>query len=367
MTLKEHNVHHHQTNAFIHANEIGFWGIGCTAMKQLYDFICNANPNFNIGYYDVKHNEDISKKNTALHFQNVELQLKQVVSQFQINQFFNAADLVIVNGNHHQAKSMILILDGKKEFRHNAEHIIKTSVLFYNEQTEALANELIEANPTVKIVSGTDLESINLYLQSIMKQQVPSLIGLVLAGGESKRMEQNKSLIAYHGKPHWIHLFHLLEKKCESCYISTSVKNAYLYESKPVIIDTLSGYGPISGIISALLKNKNNAILVVACDLPLLDEETLDQLLNERDASKMGTTFLNPDSNYLEPLITIYEPKALQIMLSMLAQGYTCPRKMLMQNDVKILKPKNSSALKNINYPQEKEEIMETLRKKNSL
>lgn len=363
MTSTEPESPHLFSNIQIHPNEIGIWGIGCTAMKQLYDFVCDVNASLKIGYYDVKHIENYASKNTSLLFQNVELQLQQAIAPFQINQFFNGADLVIVNGNHHQAKNMLLILDGKKEFKPNAAHILKTSIIFYNEQTTALANELCATQTSIIAIKGTDLDTINSYLQNWVKQQIPELIGLVLAGGESTRMQQNKSLITYHEKPQWLHLFQLLETKCGQCYISTTEKNAHLYDSKPLIIDVLKGFGPLAGILSALLKNKDKAILVLACDLPLLNQETLDQIINERDASKMATTFLNPESNFLEPLITIYEPKALQIMLSLLAQGFTCPRKMLMQNDVKIITPKNSSTLKNINFPKERDQIMETLKK----
>jgi molybdopterin-guanine dinucleotide biosynthesis protein A len=174
-------------------------------------------------------------------------------------------------------------------------------------------------------------------------------------------MKQNKSLIVYHGQAQWLHLYHLLQNYCEETYVSCTEKNATLYAPKPLIVDQLLGYGPLSGIISALLKFKNKAIMVLACDLPLMNEQCIEQLISERDASKMATTFFNEESGFLEPLITIYEPKALSIMLSMLTQDYTCPRKMLMQNDIKIIKPKNAKALKNINFTEEKEEIIKMI------
>jgi molybdopterin-guanine dinucleotide biosynthesis protein A len=176
-------------------------------------------------------------------------------------------------------------------------------------------------------------------------------------------MKQNKSLIVYHQHAQWLHLFELLNKRCTNTFISCTEKNINLFNQKPIITDKLVGYGPLSGIISTMLQLKNKAILVLACDLPLIDEETLYQLIQERDHSKMATTFMNHDSGFLEPLITIYEPKALTIMLNMLAQGFTCPRKMLMQNDIKVISPKHASALKNINYPEEKEQILNLLLK----
>jgi len=368
MISKEKSNHHHLTNKATHLNEIGIWGIGCTALQQLYDIICQSNPNNKIGYYDVKHIEEPVNNYTSLNFKNVALQLQQNIESYQVSQFFNAADLVIVNGNHQHANNMILILDGKKAFKPNAEHLLKTTTIFYNLQTAVLAKELAAKNDKIELILGSDFETINQFIhKKHIQQNEASLIGLILTGGESTRMKQNKSLIVYHKEAQWLHLYHLLESKCAQTFISSSNKNAHLFEQKPIITDTLIDYGPLSGILSALLKFKNKAVLVLACDLPLLNETILNQLINERDSSKMATTFLNPDSNFLEPLITIYEPKALQIMLSMLAQGYTCPRKMLMQNDVKIIEPVAAYTLQNINHPEERDQILETLKKAEKL
>ena len=361
MISKDHK-HHQQPNYQFHKNEIGIWGIGCTALGQLYINIKNANPSNSIAYYDVKHEAASNISNTWLNYNNVELHLNQAMAAHQVNQFFNNADLLIINGNHHVAKKMILILDGKKEFKPNEAHLEKTMAVFYNDETKTLAKQLHEANQQLELIEGTAFTNINLYFQKLIQEQIPAINGLILTGGESTRMKQNKSLLVYHHEVQWLHLYNLLASHCEKTFVSCAEKNASLYAEKPILTDTFIGYGPLSGILSALLNLKNKAILVLACDLPLINQDTIKQLIQERDPSKMATTFLNPESNFLEPLITIYEPKALHIMLTMLAQGYTCPRKMLMQNDIKIIHPKNPAALKNINLPEEKEQVLEMLK-----
>lgn len=54
----------------------------------------------------------------------------------------------------------------------------------------------------------------------------------------------------------------------------------------------------------------------------------------------------------MEPLITIYEPKAYPILMQYLAQGYSCPRKMLINSDVEIVEVDNDF-IRNINTPEE--------------
>jgi molybdopterin-guanine dinucleotide biosynthesis protein A len=361
MILTEHN-HHHST-IHHHFIEIGIWGIGCTALQQLYYQLSQANKHIKIGYHDVKHETNPENTNTLLQFSNVELQLPQNFASFQSSQFFNNANVVIVNGNHHQANKMWLILDGKKDYKPNYKNLQKTSVIFCNHNTAVLAKQLQQTNTAIEIIDNCDFECINQYFTIYFKKLKPKLCGLILTGGASTRMKENKSLIVYHQQPQWLHLFDMLNSFCEETYVSCTEKNSSIYQNKPIVTDTFLGFGPLSGILSALMKFKNKAILVLACDLPLINEDTIKELIEARDISKMATTFLNPESNFLEPLITIYEPKALPIMLSMLAQGYQCPRKMLMQNEVKIIHPKNASSLKNINHPDEKNHIIQMLQK----
>jgi molybdopterin-guanine dinucleotide biosynthesis protein A len=361
MISNDHKKHHQMFQ--FHANEIGIWGIGCSALALLYESLKSTNPNQKIGYYDVKHKPENNEQEVNLNFNNIELKINQRIESHQISQFFNNADLLIVNGNHAVASKMILMLDGKKEFKPNETHLINTIALFYNEKTEKLAWQLHEANPKIELIVGTDHITINAFLNKFIESIKPVLSGLILTGGESSRMKQNKSLLVYHQEAQWFHLYKMLENKCNKTYISCTEKSAHLYNSYPVITDSLIGFGPLSGILSALLNLKNKAILVLACDLPLINLETIQQLIEERDQTKMATVFFNSETKFLEPLIAIYEPKALALMLAMLGQGYTCPRKMLLQNDIKTIKPKNPLTLKNVNFPDEKLQIEEMLKK----
>lgn len=362
MISKDHKHHHNQDDQF-HPNELGVWGIGCTALAQLYEYIKTSNPSNKIGYYDVKHEFESNNNNSTLCFNNIVLNLNSDRRGHQINLFFNDADMLLINGNHHTASKMILILDGKKDFKPNDAHLEKTIAIFYNEQTKVLAEELKLKLKECELIDATDFSVLDNYFKFLLVQNKPALNGLILTGGESSRMKENKSLLVYHQQAQWLHLYDLLDEICEKTFVSCPENKVTIYNDKPIIKDTISGYGPLSGILSALLQLKNKALLVLACDLPLITKQTINQLIESRDPSKMATTFLNPESNFLEPLITIYEPKALAIMLTMLSQGYTCPRKMLMQNDIKIIHPENPSTLKNINFPEEKEQALEMLKK----
>ena len=127
----------------------------------------------------------------------------------------------------------------------------------------------------------------------------------------------------------------------------------------PIIADTFLELGPFGAILSAFRHDPNAAWLVVACDLPLLDAKTLDFLIKNRNLSAVATAFRSPQSadSFPEPLITIWEPRAYPILLSFLAQGISCPRKMLINSEIHLLHAPNNEALSNVNTPEEKAEM----------
>jgi len=121
--------------------------------------------------------------------------------------------------------------------------------------------------------------------------------------------------------------------------------------------------GPFGAILSAFQKDPNAAWLVVACDLPFLNQKALTFLKENRAISKVATAFHNPETNFPDPLITIWEPKSYQILLNFLAQGYSCPRKVLINSDIETL-TYDSSILTNVNDPVAFEKIMKRISSK---
>jgi molybdopterin-guanine dinucleotide biosynthesis protein A len=115
--------------------------------------------------------------------------------------------------------------------------------------------------------------------------------------------------------------------------------------------------------LSAFQTNPNTAWFTLACDLPYLSSQTLDYLADHRNPSKIATCFIDSENKFPEPLITIWEPRAYPIMLQFLSQGYSCPRKVLINSDVELLQAPVIADLQNVNYPQQRQEAMEYLHK----
>lgn len=193
----------------------------------------------------------------------------------------------------------------------------------------------------------------------------PPLNGLVLAGGKSVRMGRAKDALHWHGKEQKYHAADLLKPFCDEVFISCRQDQLTDFDADySALTDTFLNMGPFGGILSALRSQSDKAWLVVACDLPLLDENALQLLTENRDPQKVATTFESPFDGLPEPLITIWEPKSYPLLLNFLGVGTTCPRKVLINNDVLILKPQNPDALMNVNTPEDAKKAQELLNNK---
>ncbi len=185
--------------------------------------------------------------------------------------------------------------------------------------------------------------------------------GLVLAGGKSTRMGADKGLLTWHGKPQRYHMADMLGTLCEEVFISCrDDQAAEITEAgyTPLTdVPAYAGQGPSAAIVTAFERYPDATWLVVACDLPLLDDATLAYLVANRDATKVATTFSSPHDGLPEPLITIWEPAAYTILLSKLREGYKCPRKVLINSDTAILTPPYPDALANTNTPEDAEKV----------
>jgi len=182
------------------------------------------------------------------------------------------------------------------------------------------------------------------------------LYGLVLAGGHSKRMGQDKAALEYSGRSQLERAFGLLEKLVTRTFVSVRPDQAQdpLRARFPQIVDMPGDTeGPAAGIRAAQLAHPAAAWLVLACDLPYLDMATLQQLIARRDPARLATAFRSSHDGLPEPLCAIYEPAAADTLQEFLATGRNCPRKLLINSDTLLLDQPTHKALDNVNTPQE--------------
>jgi molybdenum cofactor guanylyltransferase len=187
--------------------------------------------------------------------------------------------------------------------------------------------------------------------------------GLILAGGSSSRMHRDKATLAYRGKSQLDRAFELARRHVPQVFVSVRAAQTAdpTRAQHPMIVDSLTGEGPIVGIRSALAAHPQVAWLVLACDLPFLSDAALAQLLRERDASALATAFRSAHDGLPEPLCAIWEPAAAPALAAYQDDGGRCPRKFLIRHAVRLLEPLDVRALDNVNTPEEYAEASATL------
>lgn len=169
--------------------------------------------------------------------------------------------------------------------------------------------------------------------------------GLVLAGGLSSRMGEDKALIQYHDKPQYQHVFELLDALLPSVFISCRQEQAQQFDALPCIVDQHADIGPMAALLAAFKYNPNTAWLVLGCDYPNLGTEAIEQLIAARDSEKMATAFWNSEKKWPEPLLAIWEPKALASIQVGFAAGIFSLKRVLEQSSSNWVEPANQASI----------------------
>ncbi|CAG9001409.1 MAG: putative molybdenum cofactor guanylyltransferase [Candidatus Celerinatantimonas neptuna] len=114
-----------------------------------------------------------------------------------------------------------------------------------------------------------------------------SYAGVILSGGQSRRMGQDKALLKIAGKTLLARQFERLGQLGGQVWVSGS------YPGFPSIEDKSFAKGPLAGIASAVrfLKDQVEALLIIAVDMPLLDVETLKNFKSQVTAD--GAFYVN--------------------------------------------------------------------------
>ena len=180
-----------------------------------------------------------------------------------------------------------------------------------------------------------------------------STYGLVLAGGESKRMGRDKALLERDGQSQLAYLAGLLEDKVERVFVSTRAEQQDDSERSryPRIVDRYKEMGPLAGILSAMDEHPDVDWLVVACDLPNISDETIGHLVKNCSADHPFTAYVSSHDGLPEPLCAIYRAGSTGIIRRFAEEGIHCPRKILIRSDTFLLEQTDPRSLDNINTP----------------
>lgn len=186
-----------------------------------------------------------------------------------------------------------------------------------------------------------------------MRPPVDHVTGVILAGGQSRRFGSDKAFALYRGRTFLERGFRLMRGLFKNVVIVANHPEKMKRFEVPVLQDEVPFRGPAGAIVTALKHAGTDAIFVVACDMPLLSQKIIRDLLEKDDGS--DAVFYRHEKR-IEPLCAIYRRSLIPLLETRLASGRNDLQSLLEENMTFRIIPLEASgrrALTNVNTPEE--------------
>ncbi len=182
------------------------------------------------------------------------------------------------------------------------------------------------------------------------------ITGIILAGGKSSRMGTDKGFVLYKNKVFIQHIIEALQPLVTEIIIVSYNPDYDVFGLKR-FEDLIKNAGPLAGVYTGLHYSETENNLVVSCDVPLINSETLSLLI---DAIEDKKEVVQLESNGKSmPLIAMYKKQCKNVLYSLLQDGERRLRTALTHLNVKTitLGEKQERYTTNINTPKNLKEI----------
>lgn len=145
------------------------------------------------------------------------------------------------------------------------------------------------------------------------------LLGVILCGGQSKRMGSDKGLLKKEGKI-WAEIMamKILTFNIPVVYsINKSQQGSYdkFINSQYLIVDNVAAKGPLTGLLSVHQKFPNHNILLLACDMLDMDEATIHSIIQIYLNEPGYDFYVFQDAKFAQPFCGIYTSGGLAFTL----------------------------------------------------
>jgi molybdopterin-guanine dinucleotide biosynthesis protein A len=199
-----------------------------------------------------------------------------------------------------------------------------------------------------------------MFVQTHPKESARRLLGLVLIGGQARRMGRDKSLIALDGIPLRTRMAELLAQACEEVRFSCRADQATnLQSDETALLDRFPDAGPLGALLSAFAQEPGVDWLVLPTDVPGMNREAINKLCTIRAADRASSGPLpeawlarSDERPMPEPLIGIWTPEAAHVLQDALESGDYAVWKTLAKLRIHEV-PLPEAALLNLNRPED--------------
>jgi len=149
-------------------------------------------------------------------------------------------------------------------------------------------------------------------------QHIQGVTGIILAGGESRRMGSDKSLLPIGGARFIDHIYRTFAKLFEEVIIVTNSPSLYADIPCAKVQDIFQGQGALAGIHAGLSAASQQRVFVAACDMPFVNLTLVRRICQQTTG---GNVVIPAHTDGHEPLHAMYNKSCLESMTSMLGAG----------------------------------------------
>ncbi|MCM3708515.1 MULTISPECIES: molybdenum cofactor guanylyltransferase [Cytobacillus] len=191
-----------------------------------------------------------------------------------------------------------------------------------------------------------------------------STTGIILAGGHSSRMGENKALLKIGGKTVIERIADSLASYTSKVIVVANKQAEYRFLGFPIVSDNWLEKGPLAGIQAGLSASTTSKNLIVACDMPFISVDLGRILLEELNSRQAAVPELE---GRLHPLFAAYRKDAKEAAEHALRNNQLRIREFLNKIDTGILRAEELSKrgfiaeeayFFNMNHPDEYQEAL---------
>ena len=120
-----------------------------------------------------------------------------------------------------------------------------------------------------------------------VQNRLTTVMGAVLAGGNSRRMGQDKALLTLSGHSLLVRAVAVLGSVVDEVVVVAPQDRGYARLGVEIVPDVRPGLGPVGGIHAALVRGGGRPVFILACDMPYVSGELVRWIIGPSGENPM--------------------------------------------------------------------------------
>jgi molybdopterin-guanine dinucleotide biosynthesis protein A len=151
-----------------------------------------------------------------------------------------------------------------------------------------------------------------------MSALISDVTGVLLAGGKSRRMGQDKRFLSIGAETLYERSLMVLRSVFQHVLVVIAQDSPPIESDAPVFRDVIAESGSLGGLYTGLKQAGTAWVFAVACDMPFLDPATIRHFVGvKRDADVVMAKL----QNGWQPMHALYHTNCLPVMEKMISSG----------------------------------------------